>query len=120
MTGPMTRDTFICTELSEIAPPRSSRGTRTGTTRAEDRRVRARCRCRWQHDQPPARLVRVVAEATKASRSENRRLLEGEDDEQLLAVEGVGDMPPTTENSSSGPSWATMMTPTKTAEPVRS
>ena len=29
-------------------------------------------------------------------------------------------MPPNVENSSSGPSWATIITPTKTAEPVSS
>ena len=32
MAGPMTRDPFICTELSEMAPAMSRRGTRTGST----------------------------------------------------------------------------------------
>jgi hypothetical protein len=32
MKGPTTRDAFICTELREMAPERSRRGTSTGTT----------------------------------------------------------------------------------------
>ena len=90
MTGPMTRDRFMFTELSETAPARSSLSTSCGTS---DPNVGAYTA--WP--MPMASVHRKSAELRRVRewRSSDEQgedgLLDAHDDEQLPPIEDVGE-----------------------------
>ena len=98
MSGPITRDAFICTELNEIAPARS-RGTRIGTTALKIGAWRVEM---LMISTTTSRRARRVGGTVTNAGSGEHGLLEAQCEQRFLAVVGVAIIPPTTENSSSG------------------
>ena len=94
MAGPITRLRFTCVELSEMAPGRSVRPTRLGSTALHAGRLRAL-------PMPMANTQANRAQRDGSSpdpddgRQDQRedRLLELEDDQEQPAVEQVGEEP---------------------------
>jgi hypothetical protein len=119
MAGPTIREAFIWTELSEMAPERSSRGTSTGTTALKTGAYSALP----MPMQSTTSTIRVrlgsAGRATAASSTEKTACCTLRVSRTFLRSKESASMPPTTENRSRGPSWAAVMMPTNTAEPVR-
>ena len=121
MAGPMTRLRFTWVELREMAPGRSVRPTRLGSTALHAGRLRAlpmpmantQANSAHRDGSPPnptmaARTKEKIAcsiwRVIRSSRRSNRS----------------AKSPPNSPRSSRGPSWAKVSSPTKALEPVRS
>ena len=113
IAGPITRERFICTEVSATAPVRSSRGRGSEGSRSARARP-ARSRFRWRRrsgrsrrcegcdvhatsasasDSTPCRICKLTSNRRRSTRSASR--------------------PPIIDKNNSGPSWPKNSRPTK-------
>ena len=91
MTGPMTRDAFIWAEFSEMAPGRSARSDQSGEDGRVGRAEHGAAHADHHHhdDQHDMRRRRGPDHPGQGQRE--HQLLDGQDDQELLAVDLVGD-----------------------------
>ena len=120
ITGPMTREPFICAECREMAPGRSSRPTSWGS-RAEY----AGLNSAWA--MPMANTTTTSATmfgssgaATAASTNDSTSWDAATPTSRRRRSTVSASTPPITDSSSIGPSWANRTTPTNVADPVTS
>ncbi len=91
IAGPMTRERFICTEISATAPVRSSRGTSVGRIALRPgapERVRDPDR-EHEHDDQTVRRMRVPRDGREPERQ--RALQHLHADEQAAPIDPVGE-----------------------------